>query len=196
MTGQSQPENSAPGPGGDLGGGTPTLFDQLYAQLRHIAESQMARERPGLTLQPTALVHEAFVRLSADAGVVWDNPRHFYAAAGQAMRRILVERARRVGRLKHGGGQKRVPLDEANLAQPESGEDPEAMLALDGAMEELRELDPVLAEVVTLRYFAGLSVEQTAEVMGRSARSVKYDWSAARAWLIRRIGGTGPETPA
>lgn len=196
MTGQSQPENAAPGPGGDLGGGTPTLFDQLYAQLRRIAEGQMSRERPGLTLQPTALVHEAFVRLSADPGVVWDNPRHFYAAAGQAMRRILVERARRVGRLRHGGGQKRVPLDEANLAQPESGEDPEAMLALDRAMEELRELDPVLAEVVTLRYFAGLSVEQAAEVMGRSARSVKYDWSAARAWLIRRIGETGPETPA
>lgn len=196
MAGQEQPEFPETGPESAPGGSTPTLFDQLYAQLRQIAESQMSRERPGLTLQPTALVHEAFVRLSADPGVVWDNPRHFYAAAGQAMRRILVERARRVGRLKHGGSQKRVPLDQANISQHETPEDPEAMLALDGALEELRELDPVLAEVVTLRYFAGLSVDQTAEVMGRSARSVKYDWSAARAWLLRRIGGTGPENPA
>ncbi len=156
----------------------------------------MSRERPGLTLQPTALVHEAFVRLSADPGVVWENPRHFYAAAGLAMRRILVERARRAGRLKHGGGQKRVPFDEAGVTRLDKEEHPWAMVALDRAMEQLRELDPVLAEVVTLRYFAGLSVDQTAEVMGRSPRSVKYDWSAARAWLIRRIADAGTETNA
>ncbi len=195
MQGQDRSENFADRLPDTSGGRTPTLFDQLYAQLRQIAETQMSRERPGLTLQPTALVHEAFVRLSADPDVQWENPRHFYAAAGQAMRRILVERARRVSRLKHGGGQRRVGLDEAELAQPMPDEDPEAMLELDAAMEELRTFDPVLAEVVTLRYFAGLTVEQTAEVMGRAARSVKYDWSAARAWLLRRIsGGTDEST--
>lgn len=191
MTVQDPGNFSSEGPADRHGAGTAALFDQLYAQLREIAESQMRREQPGLTLQPTALVHEAFVRLSSDPDVVWDNPRHFYAAAGQAMRRILIERARRISRLKHGGGQKRVSFDESQMPAAASGEDPEAMLALDLAMDELRTFDPVLAEVVTLRYFAGLTVEQTAEVMGRSARSVKYDWSAARAWLLHRIhGGT------
>lgn len=195
MTGQEQSQNVPDYPE-SRGGTTPSLFDQLYAQLRQIALAQMSQERPGLTLQPTALVHEAFLRLSSDPNVQWENPRYFYAAAGQAMRRILVERARRVSRLKHGGGQRRIDLDEAELMQPTPDEDPEAMLMLDRALEELRVLDPVLAEVVSLRYFAGLSVEQTAEVMSRSPRSVKYDWSAARAWLLRRIsGGTGENPP-
>jgi RNA polymerase sigma factor (TIGR02999 family) len=192
MQGQEHAENFRASPTNPPGGPTSTLFDLLYSQLHAIAEAQMSRERPGLTLQPTALVHEAFVRLSADPAVVWDNPRHFYAAAGQAMRRILVERARRVSRHKHGGGRRRVPLDESDLAQPQASDDPEAMLALDRAMDELRALDPTLAEVVTLRYFAGLSVEQTAEALARSPRSIKYDWSAARAWLLRRMN-TGPD---
>lgn len=188
MQGQENPEGSQNlSPGAGTGGSTSTLFDRLYAQLRQMAESQMSSERPGLTLQPTALVHEAFMRLSADSETVWDNPRHFYAAAAQAMRRILVERARRYARLKHGGGQKRVSLDEANLSSPTEAGDPQAMLSLDAALDELRAFDPQLAEVVMLRYFAGLSVEQTAEVTDRSPRSVKYDWSAARAWLLRRI---------
>lgn len=194
MTGQENPEHAPTRPvPGEPGGSTTTLFDRLYAQLRQMAEAQMSHERPGLTLQPTALVHEAFVRLSADAETMWDNPRHFYAAAAQAMRRILVERARRYSRLKHGGGQKRLSLDDANPAAPAPDADPEAMLILDAALEELRALDPVLAEVVMLRYFAGLSVEQTAEVMDRSPRSVKYDWSAARAWLLRRIDHRPPK---
>ena len=194
MTGQEQSQNAPDHPEA-RGGSTPSLFDQLYTQLRQIALAQMSQERPGHTLQPTALVHEAFLRLSSDPNVQWENPRHFYAAAGQAMRRILVERARRVSRLKHGGGQRRIDLDEAELMQPTPDEDPEAMLMLDRALEELRVLDPVLAEVVSLRYCAGLSVEQTAEVMGRSPRSVKYDWSAARAWLLRRISGGTDENP-
>jgi RNA polymerase sigma factor (TIGR02999 family) len=186
MQGHEPGENSD-APSSAEGGATPALFDRLYGELRRIAESQMSRERPGLTLQPTALVHEAFMRLSADGDVRWDNPRHFYAAAGEAMRRILVERARRVSRLKHGGGRARQSMESAEPASA-APEDPRAMLDLDSALEELRGFDPVLAEVVMLRYFAGLSVERTAEVMGRSARSVKYDWSAARAWLLRRMG--------
>lgn len=179
-------DNLDAAPSTPAGGSTAALFDRLYAQLRQIAEAQMSHERPGLTLQPTALVHEAFLRLSADTGTVWENPRHFYAAAANAMRRILVERARRYARLKHGGGQKRVSLDDADPSAPSDG-GVNAMLSLDAAIDELRDFDPQLAEVVMLRYFAGLSVEQTAEVMARSPRSVKYDWSAARAWLLRRI---------
>lgn len=175
-------------PPGDLATSR-AAFERVYAELRELAHSQMRHERAGLTLQPTALVHEVYLRLSRDEGVVWQNSRHFFAAAAEAMRRILVERARRVASRRHGGGRKRVELFEG--AEPIDEADPGAMISLDEAMEELRAFDPQLAEVAMLRYFAGLSVERTAEMMGRSERSVKYDWAAARAWLLRRMDGDG-----
>jgi RNA polymerase sigma factor (TIGR02999 family) len=176
----------ARGPDGS-GGSTPELFSLVYDQLKAMADRQMSRERPGLTLQATALVHEVYLRLSSQQDATWDNPRHFFAAAAEAMRRILVERARRYSRKKHGGGKRREEL-EGLEATPDLV-DAEAMLTLDEAMDELRAMDPGLADVVMLRYFAGLSVEETATMMGRSERSVKYDWAAARAWLLRRIEG-------
>jgi len=160
------------------------LFELLYAQLRDLANRQIRNERPGLTLQPTALVHEAYLRLSSDRQT-WTNERYFYAAAAEAMRRILIERARRVSRHKHGGGRKRGVLDDA-VVQEGPG-DPDALISLHEALDELRAHDEGLADVVMLRYFAGLTVDRVAQVLGRSERSVKYDWSAARAWLIRRM---------
>jgi RNA polymerase sigma factor (TIGR02999 family) len=174
------------------GGTTPDYFPHVYAELRTLAERHMRQERPGLTLQPTALVNEVFLRLSTTPNARWENERHFFAAAGEAMRRILIERARRVARLKHGGGRRRVDLDAVDIGV--EGPDAGALLALDDALAELRELDPLLAEVVTLRYFAGLTVERTAELLGRSPRSIKSDWATARAWLLRRIQGTDTPT--
>lgn len=168
------------------------LFERLYAELHALAQRQFSHERPGLTLQPTALVHEAYLRLLA-GGQTWDNERYFFAAAAEAMRRILVERARRVSREKHGGGRRRQALDDAEPATIDA--DPEPFLALHGALDELRAHDESLAEVVMLRYFAGMTVEGVARVLGRSERAVKYDWAAARAWLIRRMGETGDAPP-
>ncbi len=153
--------------------------------MRALAAQQMSHERPGLTLQPTALVHEVYLRLLANKSTTWDNERHFFAAAAEAMRRILVERARRYSRHKHGGGRQRESLEGAE--DELGGAEPEAMEGLDEALNELREFDPLLAEVAMLRYFAGLTVEQTSAVIGRSPRSVKSDWAAARAWLLRRM---------
>jgi RNA polymerase sigma factor (TIGR02999 family) len=186
-----QPRHEPPegGAGGDPAGedlSSPLLFERLYKHLRGMADAQMQHEKAGLTLQPTALVHEAYIRL-LESGTTWNSPRHFYGAAAEAMRRILIERARRASRHKHGGGRRREELGD--VGSPEPPGDPDALLALDESLIELREADPLLADVVMLRYFAGLSVEQTAAVMGRSERSVKSDWAAARAWLIRRIQG-------
>jgi RNA polymerase sigma factor (TIGR02999 family) len=145
----------------------------------------MARESSGLTLQTTALVHEVYVRLTQDPSVTWDNPRHFFAAAAEAMRRILVERARRVHARKRGGDRKRVELDfvDTGFEPP----DPDALLTLDQALDELRAFDARLAEVVMLRYFSGLSVEETAAALDSSQRTVKRDWSVAKAWLSRKL---------
>jgi RNA polymerase sigma factor (TIGR02999 family) len=170
-----------PTPGDDL-------FHRLYDQLREMADRQIRREQPGLTLQPTALVHEAYLRLSA-TGQIWPSERYLFAAAAEAMRRILIERARRASRHKHGGGCRRESLDDANVAQGPG--DPDALLALHEALEELRRQDPDLAGVVMLRYFAGLTIERIAQLLDRSERSVKYDWAAARAWLIRRMDSGG-----
>lgn len=186
VSGQDVAENSDPGSNGDSPpGSTPAYFNQVYRELRALADRQLRNERPGMTLQPTALVHEVFLRMSRGGTAVWDNPKLFFAAAAESMRRILIERARRYSRIRHGGGRLRIALDEAQLA----GEvlDCDALLTLEQALSELQALDPPLAEVVMLRYFAGLSVQQTAEVLGRSERSVKYDWAAARAWLLRRM---------
>jgi RNA polymerase sigma factor (TIGR02999 family) len=144
----------------------------------------MARETPGQTLTPTALVHEAYLRLVGEQAPEWAHRGHFFAAAAQAMRRILIERARRYGREKHGGGQWRVTLDEG-LAGPEGA--PESVLALHEALSRLEAQDPEMARVVELHQFAGLTLEETASVLGASERTVSRRWTAARAWLRREM---------
>lgn len=156
------------------------LLPVVYDRLRRLAQQMMSQEKPGQTLQATALVHEAYLRLLGD-GATWDDRRHFYAAATKAMRRILVERARRHGRVKHGGGRKRVDLgdDDAVVTEPESVD----VLAVDEALRRLEKEDPRVAEVVMFRFYAGLSAEDTAEALGISTRTVWREWNYARAWL-------------
>jgi RNA polymerase sigma factor (TIGR02999 family) len=159
------------------------LFPLVYEELRRLAAAQMAREKPGQTLDATALVHEAYLRLVGDQHFA--NRRHFFAAAAEAMRRILVENARRKGRLRHGGGMQRQPLREEDLiAEPHD----DRLLALDEALAKLAAVRPELAELVKLRYFAGLTVEQAGEMLGTSARTVKRNWVYASAWLRREMG--------
>ncbi|MFT3786281.1 MAG: ECF-type sigma factor [Tepidisphaeraceae bacterium] len=165
---------------------TGDLFPVVYQQLRDLAHAKMNREPSGHTLQTTALVHEVYLRLSKDGKGEWQNPGHFFAAAAEAMRRILVERARRHHSLKRGGGRDRVDLEFVDAAEETT--DPDAMLALDQAISELKEFDERLSQVVMLRYFSGLSVEETAAAMQTSPRTVKRDWSVARAWLARKLG--------
>jgi len=162
------------------------LLSLVYEGLRHLARSRMESERAGHTLQPTALVHEAYLRLVGNGPVAWQSRAHFFAAAGEAMRRILVERARARARLKRGGDGRAAPvraaLSELNLAtEPE----PEIMLLLDEALDEVERDDPQAAAVVRLRFFAGLSVEEAALALGVSPRTVDRDWSYARARLHR-----------
>lgn len=166
-------------------GTTRELFPAVYQQLRDLAHKKMAREPGGLTLQTTALVHEVYVRLSRDPSVNWENPRQFFAVAAEAMRRILVERARRHHAQKRGGHRQRVDLDFVDVATESAN--PQAMLVLDEAITNLSSFDSRLAEVVMLRYFTGLSVEETAAALGSSARTVKRDWSVARAWLSQQL---------
>ncbi len=160
------------------------LLPLVYDELRKLARSNMKRESEGQTLQPTALVHEAYMRLVGDGDLKWDNRGHFFGAAARAMRRILVERARSRGRIKRGGDRKRVDLaDEVLAVEPESTD----LLALDGALERLEKYDSRKCEVVMLRYFAGLSIEETAAGMGLSPATVKNEWAFARAWLHREL---------
>lgn len=159
------------------------LLPLLYGELRRLAAHRMARERPGQTLQPTALVHEAYLRLLGD-DVDWQGKGHFFAAAAEAMRRILIERARRQGRLRHGGDRRRTTLDEGS-AQEEP--DPEEMLSLDRSLSRLEERDAQMAQVVKLRYFAGLTVPETAASLSISPRQVNRHWTSARAWLKREM---------
>ena len=161
------------------------LLPLLYHELRRLAAARMARERPGQTLQPTALVHEAYLRLMSDAHQGWQGRGHFFAAAAEAMRRILIERARRHGRIKHGGDRRRTTLDDGPA---ESEPDAEEMIALDRSLSRLEEKDPAMAQVVKLRYFAGLTVPETASAMEISPRQVNRHWTAARAWLKRDMG--------
>ncbi len=163
------------------------LLPLVYSELKVLARARMARERPGQTLQPTALVHEAYLRLVGE-GARWENRAHFYGAAAQAMRRIMVERARRVSRLKRGGDAERITLhDDAVSVAPRSDE----LLALDEALDRLAAHDRGMADVVMLRYFAGLTVTETAEAVGASERTVSRQWTAARAWLRHQLTGPG-----
>jgi RNA polymerase sigma factor (TIGR02999 family) len=155
------------------------LWPLVYDELRRLAAGQMAREKPGQTLDATALVHEAYVRLvGAGADQHWDGRGHFFAAAAEAMRRILVEAARRKGRDKHGGGLRRVELHDRPAPAPD-----ENLVALDEALTGLAAEDPVAAKVVELRYFAGLGHEAVAEVLGVTVYIARQKWGYARAWL-------------
>lgn len=172
----------------EAGRGDPAAAEDLlplvYDELRKLARARMARERPGQTLQPTALVHEAYLRLVGDTAQPWASRAQFFAAAAEAMRRILIDRARRVHRDKRGGGRRRVTLEEGLLlAEPV----PEAVLALDQVLARLEARDRRMAAVVKLRCFAGLTVEETALAMDSSERTVKRLWTAGRAWLHREL---------
>ncbi|MGH7129782.1 MAG: ECF-type sigma factor [Planctomycetaceae bacterium] len=163
------------------------LLPHVYDELRKLAAAKLARESPDQTLQATALVHEAWLRLvDVDQAQHWNSRGHFFAAAAEAMRRILVENARRQSRLKHGGGRVREELAASNAAAPE---DSDELLALDEALGRLAVEDPVSAELVKLRYFAGLTIRQAAEVLGVSPRKADFLWAFARAWLRREIAG-------
>jgi RNA polymerase sigma factor (TIGR02999 family) len=169
-------------------GSSADLLPEVYDELRKLARARIAREPAGLTLQPTALVHEAYLRLaSSGADRKWDRRGHFFAAAAIAMRRILVERARHYRRLKHGGTQHRVELDdEAAMAIDPALPD---VLAVDQALTRLEQIDPQKARIVLLRYFAGLTIEETADAVALSPATVKNEWAFARAWLQDALGG-------
>jgi RNA polymerase sigma factor (TIGR02999 family) len=174
--------------------GDPSAAEQLlplvYDELRRLAAVKLAHEKPGQTLQATALVHEAYLRLigAPDAQgqepVQWNSRGHFFGAAAEAMRRILVENARRKKRLKHGGGHERVDVDSFEIASEAPDDD---LLAMDEAMTRLAEEDPFKARLVELRFFAGLSVEEAADVLGISRITAKRYWRYARAWLHHRV---------
>jgi RNA polymerase sigma factor (TIGR02999 family) len=162
------------------------LLPLVYGELRLLAAEKMAQEQPGQTLEATALVHEAYLRLvDVDKVRHWESRRHFFAAAAEAMRRILVDNARRKKSLKRGGGRGRAPLDPANAAAPESSDE---VLAVDEALAGLAEADPQAAELVKLRYFAGMSIPEAAKVLNIGARSADRLWAYSRAWLRRAIG--------
>jgi RNA polymerase sigma factor (TIGR02999 family) len=176
-----------------IDGGDPLAAAQLlplvYDELRKLAARRLAQEKPGQTLQATALVHEAYLRLVGDQPGTWDSRHHFFAAAAEAMRRILVEQARRKGRIRHGGGTKRVDLDEAcSLVQPPSDD----LLALDEALTRLASLNPVRAEVVKLRFFAGLTMPEVAQALGISQPTAERYWAFARTWLYAELNGREP----
>lgn len=163
------------------------LFPLVYAELRRLAAAYLRRERPGQTLQATALVHEAYLRLLREREVSWRDRAHFRALAARAMRQVLIERARARKGPRRGGGAERVTLDEGHLFAPQ-GVDVEA---LDEALSRFEALDPVRARIVELRFYGGLSVEETAEVMGISPATVKRGWALARAWLRAALGCHG-----
>jgi RNA polymerase sigma factor (TIGR02999 family) len=162
------------------------MLPLVYNELRRIAAAKMAREQPGQTLQPTALVHEAWLRLGGDTQPAWQNRTHFFAAAAEAMRRILVEKARRRQRVRHGGNLERLDLDDVEIAAPES--DPR-VIQISDALDLLTAEDPVKAEVVKLRFFVGLSDREVAEALGLSERTVERHWAYAKVWLLRAVRG-------
>jgi len=166
------------------------LLPLVYDQLRALARRKMAAEKPGHTLQPTALVHEAYVRLVGDNRREWDGRAHFYVAAAEAMRRILVESARRKGRHKHGGDWRQVTLDSMDLAAPKLPI--EEILSVDEAICRLEKRDERMAEIVRLRFFAGLGTAEIAALLGVTGRTVRRDWAVARAWLYRDLASSDP----
>ena len=160
------------------------LLPLVYEELRRLAAHKMSLEPPGQTIQATALVHEAYIRLVGSENQDWNSRTHFFAAAAEAMRRILIENARRKHRLKHGGAQQRVDFEEAQLAIKEP---PEDIIALDEALGKLAQKDPVAAELVKLRYFAGLTLDQAGKILEIPPRTADRFWAYARAWLYHEI---------
>ena len=163
------------------------LLPLVYQELRQLAQARMAHERAEHTLQATALVHEAYLRLVGNDEIDWANRAHFFHAAAEAMRRILIEHARAKGGPKRGGGRKKLPLDVVDLAVEA---DPAQIVALEEAISRLEQDDADAARVVRLRFYAGLSVEEVAKTVGASPRTVKRDWAYARAFLIQALGPT------
>ena len=165
-----------------------SLLPLVYKELRRLAAGYIRREKPGQTLQPTALVHEAYLRLMKDRPDRWQNRAHFCAIAAHSMRQILIERARARGAVKRGGGGPRVTLDEALVAGEDRSID---LLALDEALERLAAMDPDQARLVELRFFGGLTVAETAEALDISAATVKREWNFAKVWLEREMSRQG-----
>ena len=165
-------------------GASEKLLPLVYAELRRLAAARMANEMAGQTLQPTALVHEAWLRLVTDKDRTWQNRAHFFGAAAEAMRRILIERARHKSRLKHGGGQSRLNIEDLELAQTTPDD---KVLLVDEALEELKVEDPELEQIVVLKFFGGLSNEEIAETLDLAPRTLDRQWAYARAWLFRYV---------
>lgn len=170
--------------------GSPKAADELlelvYQELRQLATHKMAQEPPGQTLQPTALVHEAWLRLIGSEKPNFANRAHFFSAAAEAMRRILIDRARHRNARRHGGGYERVDLSNCDLAAPQADDE---LLAVNDALEKLAKSRPVVAEVVKLRYFGGRTNEEVAQILDISLSTVKNYWAFARAWLLQEIKG-------
>jgi len=166
---------------------TAELLPLVYDELRRLAAEKMSQERPGQTLQATALVHEAYLRLLGPAGAEqpWNSRGHFFAAAAESMRRILIEAARRKQQVGRGGDRERIPFDAVQVAAEAPSDD---LLALDESLRRLEQHDPLAAQLVNLRYFAGLSMPQAAEALGMSLRTAERNWSYARTWLHRDLG--------
>lgn len=160
------------------------LLPLVYEELRSLARSRLAREPAGQTLQPTALVHEAYLRLVGDQDPGWNGRGHFFAAAALAMRRILVEQARRKGRLRHGGDKNRVDLDFADIVFDEPKDD---LVAIDRALALLESEDPRKGQIVSLRYFAGFSEQEVADVLGLSLSTIEREWRYCRRWLYTQL---------
>lgn len=160
------------------------LLPLVYEELRNLAAARMARESAGHTLQPTALVHEAWLRLVGDGDRTWKNRAYFFAAAAEAMRRILVEHARRKSRLKYGGGQERLNVEELELAETEPDE---KILLVNAALERMETLHPERARIVVLKYFGGMTNKEVAETLGIGERSVDRHWVCAKSWLFNEI---------
>ena len=160
------------------------LLPLVYNELRRLAAQKLAREDPGQTLQATALVHEAWLRLAGTTPQTWESKAHFFGAVAEAMRRILVESARRKAYVRHGGGAQRVDVEEVEIAAPLPDED---LLALHEALDQLANLDPPAAELIKLRFFVGLTHEQAADLLGLSRSAADRTWLFARAWLFQQI---------
>ena len=160
------------------------LLPLVYEELRKLAAHKMSHEAAGHTLQPTALVHEAWLRLGGGEGAQFENRAHFFGAAAEAMRRILIDRARRKRTRRHGGGQEHVDVHEMEIAAPQPDDE---MLAVNDALEKFAREEPLKAELVKLRYFAGLTIEETAQVLGLSPATAKRHWVFARAWLYAEV---------
>ena len=174
--------------------GVDKLFPLIYQELRQLAAQRMSKESPGQTLQATALVHEAYLRLVGVEGQRWSSRRHFFSAAAEAMRRILIENARRKKSLRHGGGRQRLDIDKLAL-QSDNPATADDLIALDEALENLSEKDKVKADLVKLRYFAGLTGEQAAEILDISPSTADRYWSYARSWLRLEIDKGDEKSP-